>query len=91
MPLLLPQQDELDKLASLEPSSPEFNVTRNYLDWLISLPWGEYTEEIFDLPHAQKVRGLGLRLVDWPCVAPCLQLLLRTWMWRGWGADEAAG
>jgi hypothetical protein len=26
-------QDELDKLAGLEPVSPEFNVTRNYLDW----------------------------------------------------------
>ncbi|KIY91373.1 hypothetical protein MNEG_16591 [Monoraphidium neglectum] len=26
-------QEELDKLAGLEPVSPEFNVTRNYLDW----------------------------------------------------------
>jgi ATP-dependent Lon protease len=50
-----PTQDELDKLAGLETSSPEFNVTRSYLDWLISLPWGETTEEIFDLKHAQQV------------------------------------
>ncbi|KAI8475159.1 MAG: Lon protease C-terminal proteolytic domain-containing protein [Monoraphidium minutum] len=48
-------QEELDKLAGLEPVSPEFNVTRNYLDWLTGLPWGEYTQEIFDIEHAKQV------------------------------------
>ncbi|KAF8065961.1 lon protease [Scenedesmus sp. PABB004] len=48
-------QDELDKLAGLEPVSPEFNVTRTYLEWLTCLPWGSTTTEIFDIPHAQQV------------------------------------
>jgi Lon-like ATP-dependent protease len=47
--------DELDKLAGLEPASPEFNVTRTYLEWLTGLPWGTTTPEIFDIEHAKKV------------------------------------
>lgn len=34
--------EELNKLQGLESSSSEFNVTRNYLDWLTSLPWGHF-------------------------------------------------
>lgn len=34
--------EELTKLQLLEASSSEFNVTRNYLDWLTALPWGNY-------------------------------------------------
>jgi Lon-like ATP-dependent protease len=47
--------EELSKLQGLESSSSEFNVTRNYLDWLTSLPWGHYSEENFDVYQAQKV------------------------------------
>ncbi|KAH8974329.1 hypothetical protein BDL97_01G096300 [Sphagnum fallax] len=47
--------EELSKLQGLESSSSEFNVTRNYLDWLTSLPWGHYSEENFDVYRAQKV------------------------------------
>lgn len=39
-------QEELTKLQLLEASSSEFNVTRNYLDWLTALPWGEYRFEV---------------------------------------------
>lgn len=35
-------EEELTKLQLLEASSSEFNVTRNYLDWLTALPWGEF-------------------------------------------------
>ena len=35
-------EEELKKLQLLEASSSEFNVTRNYLDWLTALPWGNY-------------------------------------------------
>ena len=35
-------EEELTKLQLLEASSSEFNVTRNYLDWLTILPWGNY-------------------------------------------------
>jgi ATP-dependent Lon protease len=47
--------EELSKLRMLEPSSPEFNVTRGYLDWLTVLPWGVHTEDIYDLGRAQKI------------------------------------
>ena len=32
--------EELEKLQVLERNSSEFNVTRTYLDWLTSIPWG---------------------------------------------------
>jgi ATP-dependent Lon protease len=35
--------EEMDKLSGLEHGSPEYTVTRNYLDWLTNLPWGKYT------------------------------------------------
>ena len=47
--------EELQKLSGLEPSSSEFNVTRNYLEWLTSLPWGVVGDEKLDISHAQEV------------------------------------
>lgn len=38
-------EDELAKLQLLEPSSSEYSITRNYLDWLTILPWGVYLKE----------------------------------------------
>src|SRR5690606_38106163 len=35
--------------------SSEFNMSRNYLDWLTSMPWGVYSKEKLDLENAQKV------------------------------------
>lgn len=43
------------KLSNLESASSEFNVTRNYLDWLTAVPWGHYTQERLDIQYAQKV------------------------------------
>lgn len=48
-------EEELTKLQLLEASSSEFNVTRNYLDWLTVLPWGNYSNENFDVHHAQQI------------------------------------
>ncbi|KAF5739986.1 lon protease 1 mitochondrial [Tripterygium wilfordii] len=48
-------EEELTKLQLLEASSSEFNVTRNYLDWLTALPWGTYSDENFDVFRAQKI------------------------------------
>lgn len=48
-------EEELTKLQLLEASSSEFNVTRNYLDWLTALPWGEYSDENFDVIRAQEI------------------------------------
>lgn len=47
--------EELDKLRVLERNSSEFNLTRNYLDWMTSLPWGVFSEDTFDLGHAREV------------------------------------
>ncbi|XP_060640848.2 lon protease homolog, mitochondrial [Anolis sagrei] len=47
--------EELNKLGLLDNHSSEFNVTRNYLDWLTSIPWGKCSEENLDLVRAQAV------------------------------------
>jgi ATP-dependent Lon protease len=47
--------DELDKMSVLEPGSPEYGVTRNYLDWITLLPWGRHSDDNLDLDHARKV------------------------------------
>jgi ATP-dependent Lon protease len=48
-------QDELAKLRLLDPSSPEFNLTRNYLDWLTVLPWGVRSSEEVTLRAARQI------------------------------------
>jgi len=47
--------DELNKLSILETGSPEYGVTRNYLDWATDLPWGVTGQDKLDLKHARKV------------------------------------
>ena len=47
--------DELDKLSVLEPGSPEYGVTRNYLDWATQVPWGVTSEDNLELQHARGV------------------------------------
>ncbi|MBT4161818.1 MAG: endopeptidase La, partial [Gammaproteobacteria bacterium] len=47
--------DEMKKLQILEPSSAEYGVTRNYLDWVTSVPWGVMSEDRLDLDHARKI------------------------------------
>ncbi|OLY79222.1 Lon protease-like protein [Smittium mucronatum] len=47
--------EEIMKLAHLEPSASEFNVTRNYLDWLTQIPWGKYSVENYDIPITKKI------------------------------------
>ncbi|CAG8742599.1 31984_t:CDS:2 [Gigaspora margarita] len=47
--------EEVNKLAHLEPAASEFNVTRNYLDWLTQIPWGQSSPENYNIKHAMKV------------------------------------
>ncbi|XP_064620790.1 lon protease homolog, mitochondrial-like isoform X2 [Lineus longissimus] len=47
--------EELNKLSFLDNHSSEFNVTRNYLDWLTNMPWGKYSEENLCLKRAKEV------------------------------------
>ncbi len=46
---------ELRKLRRTPPSSPEAGVTRNFLDWIIALPWGERTDDVLDLARARAI------------------------------------
>jgi len=46
--------EELNKLAMLETASPEYSVTRNYLDWLTCLPWGKTCRERYNLNSASR-------------------------------------
>jgi ATP-dependent protease La len=48
-------EQELEKFNLMEPNSPEYTVTRNYLDVIVSLPWGEPAPEVFDLKSAQAI------------------------------------
>ncbi len=45
---------ELNSYEKLPPSSPESNISRNYLDLMCSLPWETYTEENTDIKNARK-------------------------------------
>lgn len=48
-------KEEMSKLQLMDPSSPEFNVIRGYLDWLTILPWGRYSKDKFDLKRAIRI------------------------------------
>ena len=59
--LVVPEQaqtridEELDKMSMLERGSPEYTVTRNYLDWLTNVPWGKYSKDSLNLKKAAQV------------------------------------
>jgi ATP-dependent Lon protease len=46
---------ELDRLSKLPPAAAEYGVIRGYLEWILSLPWNETTEDNLDLEHARSV------------------------------------
>ena len=48
-------QKEVEKLDSLQPQSPDFNVQLSYLNTFVSLPWGEYTKDDLNLQRAQRI------------------------------------
>ncbi|HPS58158.1 MAG TPA: endopeptidase La [Spirochaetota bacterium] len=47
--------EEMNKMRLLEPHSAEYGVSRNYLDWLTSLPWGIFSEDNYDIDKARKI------------------------------------
>src|SRR5438876_1085780 len=46
---------EVDRLSRIPSASPEQGVIRTYVDWLVSLPWGQFTDDNLNLSEAEKV------------------------------------
>lgn len=46
---------ELDRYEKLPASSAESGVIRNYMDWLLALPWTDATEDMIDLAHSEEI------------------------------------
>ncbi|HEY8512545.1 MAG TPA: endopeptidase La [Cyclobacteriaceae bacterium] len=46
---------ELDKLLRINPAAAEYPVAMNYVEFLLDLPWGEYSTDNFDLKRARKI------------------------------------
>ncbi len=46
---------EIDRLAKMQPFSPEATVARTYLDWLLNMPWNKTTQDVLDLKHARQI------------------------------------
>ena len=47
--------EEFNKLKKTPTMSPEFTVTRNYLDWLLAVPWYKRTKDNLDLEHVKRI------------------------------------
>ncbi len=47
--------EEMEKIGMLEAGSPEYSVTRNYLDWITLLPWGQHSQDKLDLKCARRI------------------------------------
>ncbi len=48
-------EKELQKLQRMNPQVAEYGIQHNYLEYIVELPWNEFTKDNFDLKHAQKV------------------------------------
>lgn len=48
-------EKELDRLLHIPTTSPEYPVIRNYIDWILELPWNKSTEDVLDVDLARKI------------------------------------
>lgn len=46
---------EINRLSRLNPQMPEHNIQRNYLEFMLDLPWNTLTKDNFDIKHAKKI------------------------------------
>jgi len=42
-------EEEIGRMKLMQPTSPEYAVSRNYLDWFLNLPYGEYTDTVLNM------------------------------------------
>ncbi len=47
--------EELERLSSMQPAASEYGVIRNYLDWIVNLPWRTYSTDRLDLRKIDKI------------------------------------
>jgi len=45
----------VEKLERMHPSTPDYSVVYNHLDLMLDLPWGDYTQDLYDLKKAKKI------------------------------------
>lgn len=48
-------EKELKHLASMAPGNPEITVSRNWIEWVLDLPWGKYTQDMPDISRARRI------------------------------------
>lgn len=48
-------EHEIDRLEKMNQASAEYSVSLTYIDWILQLPWREGTEDMIDIPTAQKI------------------------------------
>lgn len=48
-------EKEIERLARMSPASAEYNVSRNYLDWLLEMPWSTQTEDSLNIRQAAEI------------------------------------
>src|SRR5205823_10260667 len=46
---------EIDRLERTSEQNPEYGWIRNYLDWMVELPWGKRSEDQFEVPAARRI------------------------------------
>jgi ATP-dependent Lon protease len=47
--------EEIERLESIPDSSPEYNITRTYLNWMTQLPWNKQTQDLVNIPEAKRI------------------------------------
>lgn len=48
-------KDELERLSVMQPASSEYGVIRNYLDWIVNIPWTKYSKDRLDMKKIERV------------------------------------
>ena len=51
-------EEEIGRMRMMQPTSPEYAVSRNYVDWFLSLPYGVYTDTVLNMKKVSKHFGL---------------------------------